>query len=70
MDNMSNSEKIQVVINTLKDFDIKPTYQNCSLMVGVCNLLAEVRDAIHEQELKAEENHAEVKENAGETDTE
>lgn len=66
-DTLSNSDKIQVVINTLKTLDMKPTFENSSRMVGIYNLLVEVRDAIHEHETT---KTAEVKEDAGETDTE
>jgi hypothetical protein len=71
MNNLSNSEKIQVVINTLKNLEMPPTYDNSSRMVGIYNMLVEVRDAIHAEELEAQKEPAEVKEDdVGETDAE
>ena len=72
MKNLSNSDKIQVVINTLKSLEMPPTYDNSSRMVGIYKMLVEVRDEIHAQEeaAKQAEEPVEVEEDAGEADTE
>lgn len=71
MNNLSNSDKIQIVINTLKVLEVPPTYDNVNRLTGIYNYLIDVRDAIHALEQKAEEKPAEVKEDdVGETDAE
>jgi hypothetical protein len=66
----TNSDKIQIVINTLRTLEIAPTYDNVNRLTGIYNFLIEVRDAIHEQEQQTEEP-AEVEEDAdGEADAE
>ena len=59
MDNLTNEQKLQAVINTLETLDIKPTYDNTNKLLGIYRTLAEVRDAIHNEE---------AAEDAGETD--
>ena len=59
--NLTAAEKIQVVINTLKGLEMKPTYENCNYLAGMYKLLVEVRDEIHEKE---------AAEDAGEADAE
>ena len=61
MNELTNAEKIQVVINTLEVMDIKPTFDNTNKLLGIYRTLAEVRDAIHNEE---------VAEDAGEADAE
>lgn len=61
MNELTNAEKIQVVINTLEVMDIKPTFDNTNKLLGIYRTLAEVRDAIHQEE---------DAEDAGETDAE
>lgn len=58
---MKNSEKIQMVINTLEILDMKPTYDNTNRMFGIYQTLFAVRD-----DLKTKE----AEEDAGETDAE
>ena len=61
MDNLTNEQKLQAVINTLETLDIKPTYDNTNKLLGIYRTLAEVRDAIHNEEAAKD---------AGETDAE
>ena len=58
---MKNSEKIQMVINTLEILDMKPTYDNTNRMLGIYQTLLAVRD-----DLKTKE----AEEDAGEADAE
>ena len=58
---MTNSEKIQMVINTLEILDMKPTYDNTNRMFGIYQTLFAVRD-----DLKTKE----AEEDAGEADAE
>ena len=69
---LNNSEKIQVVINTLEKLVISPVLDNVSKLTGIYNLLYQVRDDLANQEAKdkSEETPAEVEEDAGETDSE
>ena len=45
------AEKIQAVINTLEDLDIKSTFNNMNKLLGCQGTLAEVRDEL----MKAQE---------------
>lgn len=38
--------KIQQVMDTMQQFDMKPTYDNCNYMMGCLQALAEVRNAL------------------------
>jgi len=58
---MNNSEKIQMVINTLEILEMKTTYNNTNRMLGIYQTLLAVRD-----DLKTKE----AKEDAGEADAE
>lgn len=58
---MKNSEKIQMVINTLEILEMKPTYDNTNRMFGIYQTLFAVRD-----DLKMKE----AEEDAGEADAE
>lgn len=41
---MSNSEKIQVVMNTLQQLIVPATFDNADKLVGIYQYLVEVRD--------------------------
>ena len=43
------SVKVQMVINTLQDLDIKSTFDNMNHLMGAIQTLAQVRDALDEQ---------------------
>lgn len=43
---MTDSEKIQAVINTLENLDIRPTYDNTNRLLGVYQVLNEVKESI------------------------
>ena len=58
--NMKPAEKVQVVINTLKELDVKPTYENCNYMAGMYKLLIEVRDEIHGKEAAKDAGEADA----------
>lgn len=60
MDELNAAEKIQVVINTLKELDVKPTYENCNYITGMYKLLIEVRDEIHEKEAGGDAGEADA----------
>ena len=62
MNELTNAEKIQVVMNTLETLDIKPTFDNANKLLGVYRFLAEVRDNIQNKEEDAND--------AGEADAE
>ena len=47
---MSNSEKIQRVINTLGHITIPGSYDNAGFLLAVYQLLSEVRDELKAQE--------------------
>ena len=40
------AEKIQVVMNTIQDLDIKPTFDNMNHLMGVLQALASIRDEL------------------------
>lgn len=61
MNELTNAEKLQVVMNTLETLDIKPTYDNANKLLGVYRFLAEVRDNIQNEE---------AVDNAGDADAE
>lgn len=44
MEEMAN--KIQAVINTLSDLDIKSTYENMDRLLGCMRVLAVIRDEV------------------------
>lgn len=46
MNELTNAEKIQVVMNTLETLDMKPTYDNVNKMLGILKTLAGIRDEI------------------------
>ncbi len=47
---MTNSEKIQAVLNTLERMEIRSTYDNTNYMLGIYNTLTEVRDDLQGKE--------------------
>lgn len=47
---MTNAEKIQAVINTLEQLEIRGTYDNTNRLLGVYQTLAEVRGELKEKE--------------------
>lgn len=49
---MSNTEKIQAVINTLETMEIRSTYDNMNKLLGVYQTLAQVRDELAAEEEK------------------
>jgi len=59
------AEKIQIVINTLQDLDIKSTFDNMNHLLACMKMLAEIRDELR----KEPEINLEVVPN-GETDPE
>lgn len=61
MNELTNAEKLQAVMNTLETLDIKPTYDNTNKLLGVYRFLAEVRDNIQNEE---------AADNAGKADAE
>lgn len=61
MNERTNAEKLQIVINTLETLDIKPTYDNTNKLLGIYRFLADVRDEIQNEE---------ASDNAGEADAE
>ena len=42
------ANKIQAVINTLQDLDIKPSYGNMDKMLGCLQTLVQIRDSLKE----------------------
>lgn len=46
MDELTNAEKIQLIMNTLETLDMKPTYENVNKMRGIYKTLAAIRDDI------------------------
>lgn len=40
------AEKIQVVMNTIQDLDIKSTFDNMNHLMGVLHTLASIRDEL------------------------
>ena len=44
-----HAEKIQIVINTLQDLDIKSTFENMNRLMGVLQELAKIRDELDNQ---------------------
>ena len=49
-----NADKIQAVINTLKNLNIPATYENVRRMTGIYETLAEVRDSLNEEKKDGE----------------
>ena len=50
------AQKIQMVINTIEDLDIKSTFDNMNKLLGSLQTLASVRDALNStQEAKESE---------------
>lgn len=70
-----HAEKIQIVIDTLQDLDIKSTFDNMNRLMGALTMLAKIRDELNgpgEQVVEligGDEKIAEVKED-GNTDVE
>ena len=59
LENLSNAELIQVVINTLQVMNIPSTYDNVNKMTGIYNTLFRVRDSLAKEEQKdGAEDHA------------
>ena len=58
------AEKLQIVMNTIQDLDIKSTFDNMNHLLGVLQTLAGIRDELGQ--MAAEE----VKEDDGEADAE
>lgn len=50
------ANKIQAVINTLADLDIKSTYENMNKLLGCQGVLVEVREELLKQEVKVNGN--------------
>lgn len=44
------ANKIQAVINTLQELDMKPSYTNMDKMLGCLQTLVQVRDSLKEVE--------------------
>ena len=57
---MKKWERIQMVLNTLEQLEIRGSYDNTSKLLGIYQELIAVRDG-----LQAEENKEEVTENGG-----
>lgn len=62
-----NANKIQMVLDTLQQIDIKATYDNCRYMLGCLDTLSSVRDSLigispcdSVQEVPEEKNEVEV----------
>ena len=47
---MKNAERIQMVINTLERMEMRTTFDNCNMMLGIYKTLAEARDEIRAKE--------------------
>jgi len=43
------AEKIQIVMNTIQDLDIKSTFNNMNRLMAVLQTLAQIRDELNEQ---------------------
>ena len=69
------ANRIQMVINTLQDLDIKSTFDNMNRLMGALQELARIRDELNEsggqtvELFSGDEKIAEVKED-GNTDAE
>ena len=50
------ANKIQVVITTLEDLDIKATYDNMNHMMGIYHTLADVRDKLNSMKQEEQEH--------------
>ena len=48
MDELAN--KIQIVINTIQDIDIKATFDNMNRLMGALQTLTQIRDELGKQE--------------------
>ena len=64
-----NANKIQMVLDTLQQIDIKATYDNCRYMLGCLDTLSSVRDSLvgispcdPAQEVPEKKNEVEVEE--------
>ena len=51
---MNNAEKIQAVLNTLDNIEIKATYDNLNRMLGIHKVLIGIRDELAKQAEKAQ----------------
>ena len=60
MNEMTNAEKLQAIMNTLETLDIKPSYDNCNKLLGIYRTLAEVRDKIHNEEASDDAGEADA----------
>lgn len=47
--------KIQQVMDTIQQFDMKPTYDNCNHMLGCLQALADVRNALAGEDVPVQE---------------
>ena len=61
LNNLTRSERIQAVINTLQVLEMPATFDNCNKMTGIYAQLMKIRDELHEEE---------AAENAGDAETE
>lgn len=52
---MSNAEKIQAVLNTLDQIEVKASYDNTNRLLGIHKVLMEVRDDLAKPVKAAEE---------------
>ena len=52
---MSNAEKIQAVLNTLDQIEVKASYDNTNRLLGIHKVLMEVRDDLAKPVNAAEE---------------
>ena len=50
------ANRIQMVINTLQDLDIKSTFDNMNKLLGCQQTLADVRDELQRREVKVNGN--------------
>ena len=50
LNNLTKSERIQAVLNTLQVLEMPSTFDNCNKMTGIYTQLISIRDELHEEE--------------------
>lgn len=58
---MNNADRIQLVIDTLQQIELKASYDNMNHLLGCLQTLAEIRDNVREiEERQAQNNNVNV----------
>lgn len=53
---MNDADKIQIVINTISELKINATFDNVNRLLGMYQMLTDVRDHIRSTEVKPDGN--------------